>query len=259
MLVQTNLGKPYDQFIKKFYNAGYFTGEDGAGAYQNYRGDKSYIIKNMEAVLARIKKIKPKGKLLDVGCAYGYFVELALKNGFDAYGFDPSSHAVSHVPKEVHNRIGQHLVSEVSYKKQSFDVISILDVFEHLSDPISDIKKLRSFLKNDGIIVIATGDTGSLAARLLQRRWTFYIPPQHLFFFNKKTITETLRRAGFAPLSFFRIGKWVSLSYVLHLASTSSESALAKFLLPIVEYLGLSRIPLYLSMGDNMVVIARKT
>jgi hypothetical protein len=97
-----------------------------------------------------------------------------------------------------------------------------------------------------------------LAARLLKRRWTFYIPPQHLFFFNKKTITETLKRAGFEPIAFFRIGKWVSLSYALHLAKTSSESRFASILIPIVETLHLGSLPLYLPIGDNMVVVARK-
>jgi len=258
-LVETKLGIPYKQFVRKFYDRGYFLGDNGAGAYKNYEKDKPYITANMRSVLSRIRLFKQKGMLLDVGSAYGYFVELTLQNGFDAYGFDPSSHAVSHVLKEVRNRIYQHSVSEASYKKQSFDVISMLDVFEHLSDPISDLKKLRSFLKDDGIIVIATGDTGSLAARFLKRRWTFYIPPQHLFFFNKKTITETLQRAGFVPLSFFRTGKWLSLSYVLHLAKTSGESGIASSLLNIVEALRLGSSPLYLSMGDNMVVIAKKS
>jgi len=258
-LVETKLEIPYKKFVRKFYDRGYFLGDNGAGAYKNYKKDKPYITANMRSVLSHVRLFKEKGMLLDVGSAYGYFVELTLQNGFDAYGFDPSSHAVSHALKEVRNRIYQHSVSEASYKKQSFDVISMLDVFEHLSDPISDLKKLSSFLKDDGIIVIATGETGSLAARLLKRRWTFYIPPQHLFFFNKKTITETLQRAGFAPLSFFRTGKWLSLSYVLHLASTSSESRLAQFLIPLVEHLGLSRIPLFLPMGDNMVVIAKKS
>ena len=234
-------------------------GDNGAGAYKNYGKDKPYITANMRSVLSHIRLLKKKGTLLDVGSAYGYFVELALHNGFDAYGLDPSSHAVSKAPREVRNRIQEHPVSEASYKKKSCDVISMLDVFEHLGNPISDLKKLRSFLKDDGIIVIATGDTGSLAARLLKRRWTFYIPPQHLFFFNKKTITETLQRAGFTPVTFFRIGKWLSLSYILHLAKTSGESGIASSLLNIVEALRLGSLPLYLSMGDNMIVIAKKS
>jgi len=258
-LVQTNLGKPYGQFLADFYTAGYFTGEARAGAYENYGRDKPYIVKNMETFLSRITHFKPKGMLLDIGCAYGYFVELALKNGFDAYGIDPSIHAVSKVDPSFKKRICSGTLSDVSYQKNSFDVITMFDVFEHLADPISDLQKVRGFLKDDGIIMIATGDTNSLAANILKRRWTFYIPPQHLFFFNKKTITETLQRTGFAPVTFFRIGKWLSLSYILHLAKTSGESKVASVLLKIVEALRLGSISLYLPMGDNMVIIARKS
>ncbi|KKS88428.1 MAG: Methyltransferase type 12 [Microgenomates group bacterium GW2011_GWC1_43_11] len=258
-LVQTHLGKPYTQFLKDFYTTGYFTGDDGAGAYTNYAKDKPNIVKNMGVILERIKRIKPTGTLLDAGCAYGYFVELALTNGFDAYGFDPSAFAVSQVPTVLHKRIAQHAVSEVSYKKQSFDVISMLDVFEHLADPVVDLERLHKLLKDDGIIIIATGDTDSLAAKVLKRRWTFYVPPQHLFFFNKKTITQTLDKAGFAPILFFRIGKWLSLSYMLHLAQTTGESRVAAVFEKIIDALHLGSLPLYLPMGDNMVVIARKT
>jgi len=257
-LVQTDLNRKYDTFVKKFYTTGYFTGETQAGAYYDYAKDKPNIVRNMRVILDRIKGIKPSGTLLDVGCAYGYFVELAFKNGFDAYGCEPSSHAASRTPNALQKRIQNSLVSDARYKERRFDVISMLDVFEHLADPVADLKRLHGFLKDDGILLIATGDTDSLAAKVLKRKWTFYIPPQHLFFFNKKTITETLKRSGFEPVTFFRIGKWLSLSYILHLAKTSGESTAASLLEGCVDFFRLGSIPLYLPMGDNMVVIARK-
>jgi len=257
-LVETELGVPYKQFVRKFYDSGYFLGDNSACAYKNYENDKPYIVANMRSVLSRIKLFKETGTLLDVGCAYGYFVELALKNGFDAYGFDPSQYAVSKAEPEIKKRIHKGTLSDVSYQKNFFDIVTMFDVFEHFDDPIADLQKVRVLLKGDGIIMIATGDTDSLAEKILKRRWTFYIPPQHLFFFNKKTITETLNRAGFEPVTFFRIGKWLSLSYVLHLAKTSSESRFASILIPIVETLHLGSFPLYLPLGDNMVVVARK-
>ncbi len=257
-LIQTDLGKPYDRFIKEFYTGGYFTGDDGAGAYKNYQKDKANIVKNMESVLMQIKKLKPNGKLLDIGCAYGYFVELAVRNGFDACGCDPSTYAVSHASPAIQKRIRHGTLSDISYKRQSFDAISMLDVFEHLADPVGNLKKVKTLLKDDGIVLIATGNTDSLAAKILKRRWTFYIPPQHLFFFNTKTISDILSASGFVPVMFFRIGKFLSLSYILHLAKTSGESSIASFLERIVEFLRIGYIPLYLPMGDNMVVIARK-
>lgn len=202
-LIRTDLGKPYGEFIREFYTTGYFQGDIAKSAYRNYQKDKPYIVKNMRMFLSAIQKRKQRGTLLDVGCAYGFFVELAIQHGFDAYGIDPSADAIEKADPKIRNRLTKGTSSEHMHKPAFFDVITMLDVFEHLGDPIGDLKKLRTLLKDDGILLIATGDTGSLAARILKRRWTFYIPPQHTFFFNKKNFTETLKQAGFAPFSFF--------------------------------------------------------
>ncbi|KKS90508.1 MAG: Methyltransferase type 12 [Candidatus Gottesmanbacteria bacterium GW2011_GWA2_47_9] len=258
-LARTELNQQYDSFLAEQYNKGYFTGDLSRGAYINYKEDKPFIIRNMRKFLAEIKKVKPRGKLLEVGCAMGFFVEIALKAGYDAYGFDPSDYAVDNAVKlNGDTRIKRGNISSVEYPAESFDVIALFDVFEHLGDPRRDLRKLFSLLKKDGIIIIATGDTESTAAKILGRRWTFYIPPQHLFFFNRQTLTTLLNKEDLIPYRWFRIGKWLSLRYVLHLARTTGESRFASWLYDIVKAFKLGMFPLYLSMQDNMVVIAQK-
>lgn len=255
----TDLGIPYDTFVEDHYNKKYFTGDLHRSAYINYKDDKFVIVRNMKTFLNEIHKIKPSGKLLDAGCALGFFVELALKEGYDAFGFDPSSYAVKESRKLVgEKRIKYGTISSVYYPPKSFDIVTLFDVFEHLGDPASDLAKLRGFLKDDGIIVIATGDTHSFMAKILKRRWTFYIPPQHLFFFNKKLLTQILSKNDLTPLKWFRIGKWLSLRYILHLARTTGESKIAQKLYQFAEQFHFGRIPLYLPLRDNIVVIARK-
>ncbi len=257
-LIRTKLEKPYGQFLKEFYTGGYFTGDVHKSAYKNYQGDKKYIQRNMNKFLTHLLKFKPKGKILDAGCAYGFFLEVAAKKGFSVYGFDPSLHAVNHA-REMHgDRVAHSTISQSSYANKSFDAITMFDVFEHLNDPVADLKHLRQFLRDDGVMMIATGDIRSVAARIMKRRWTFYIPPQHLFFFDRTTVTRALNQAGFTPVAFFRIGKWLSLGYVLHLAQTSGESSLAAVLQRMVSFLHLGSFPLYIPMMDNMVVVARK-
>lgn len=258
-LEMTDLQKNYDTFLTEQYAEGYFTGDPHKRAYVSYENDKSYIVRNMKKIFAYIPPLKPSGTLLDVGCAMGYFVELALVRGYDAYGFDPSEFAVEKAKILVGpKRIKQGSVHTIQYASKFFDVITLLDVFEHLRDPIKDLAKLTTFLKDDGILLIATGDTGSLITRLTGRRWTFYNPPQHLFFFSRSTLSKLLGRVGLAPIQWFRIGKWVSAEYVLHLAETLSESVLAKILHPIASKTALGRLPLYLPLRDNMIVIAKK-
>lgn len=235
-------------------------GDPTRSAYVNYERDKPYIVRNMKKFLSFIKPYKTEGRLLDVGCAFGYFVELALSHGYDARGIDPSSYAL----RKAQLLVGKKRVSEATieaYKQPngSYDIITMFDVFEHLKDPLSDMRKLHRMLKNDGIILIATGDTNSIAARILKRRWTFFIPPQHIFFFNRDNATKLLNNAGFTPIFWHRVGKWVSLGYVLHLARTTGESMIASWLYQRIQHTPFMRIPLYIPMHDNMVIVARKS
>ena len=134
----------------------------------------------------------------------------------------------------------------------------MFDIFEHLADPRMDLHRIFSWLKDDGILIIATGDTDSILPNLLGRRWTFYIPPQHLFFFNKKNLTTLLGQIHFQPVEWFRIGKWLSLRYIFHLARTTGESALAQLTYPLIKKTKIGKLPIYLPVKDNMVVIVRK-
>lgn len=258
-LVQTDLKKDYEKFVGEHYAKGYYTGDPRFSAYVSYREDKPLIVRNMKKFLAKVKKVKPQGRLLDVGCAMGYFVELALKAGYDAHGFDPSAYAIDHAKKNLLNgRVTRGTAATVTYPKKSFDVVSMFDVFEHLGDPKGDLVRVHEWLADDGVLIIATGNTKSMAAKLLGRKWTFYIPPQHLFFFNRTNLTTLLRGSGFEPVAWSKVGKWLSLQYVLHLARTTGESTAARFLYDLVRLMRVGRVPLYVPMGDNMIVVARK-
>lgn len=258
-LGETDLKKDYAKFVKEFYSQGYYEGDPSRSAYADYEADKPLIVKNMRKFLSFIYHNKPRGKLLDVGCAFGYFVELALAHGYDAYGFDASTFAANEAGKLVGiQRIKEGTIRSVSYPKNSFDIITLFDVFEHLQDPLGDMKKLSTLLKKDGVILIATGDTKSLAAKIFRRRWTFYIPPQHIFFFHRNNVRELLQKVGLRPLKWFRVGKWLSLGYVLHLARTTGESPIAQHVFMRLRGSSLLRTPLYVPMKDNMVVVVGK-
>ncbi len=255
----TDLHQDYKIFVQKFYSQEYFTGDPTRGAYFDYKRDKPYIVRNMKKVLTKIKLYKRGGRLLDVGCAMGFFVELALDAGFDAYGIDPSHYAISNRAENLNGRLQMGTVDTIRFAAKSFDVITMLDVIEHLPDPRRVLKKALTLLKDDGIVVIATGDTDSVYAKIFKRRWTFYNPPQHLHFFSRRIFLKFLLETGFKPLTTFIIGKWLSLRYVLHLAKTGAESIFAGRLSYLVKKIRIDWLPLFLPARDNFVVIARKT
>ena len=258
-LGETDLKKNYGEFVTEFYSKGYYSGDPTRSAYVNYEKDKPLIVRNMLKFLSVIEKRKPKGRLLDVGCAMGYFVELALVKGYDAYGFDPSTFAANKAKKLVGpDRIKVGRIDSVTYPKASFDVITLFDVFEHLQNPLGDMRRLARLLKKDGLMIIATGNTQSLAAKIFRRRWTFFIPPQHIFFFHKANVTRLLAKAELRPTAWYSVGKWLSLGYVLHLARTTGESRVASEIYNRIEKSRLMHAPLFVPMKDNMVIIVEK-
>ncbi|MFH0749479.1 MAG: class I SAM-dependent methyltransferase [Candidatus Gottesmanbacteria bacterium] len=259
-LTVTEFTKQYTSFVKQFYSKGYFTGDPRCSAFSGYEKDKLCVTRNLQQVLQRVKKYVPNdAKILDAGCAMGFMVELARLQGYNAYGFDPSSYALSRATSAIKQYLSKATIETASYPKNSFDAITLTDIIEHTQDPVRSMNSLRQFLKCDGYIVIATGDTQSLAAKLLGKHWTFYIPPQHLVFLSKDNLTTMLRAAGFTPVSWFRIGKWLSLDYIVHLAQSAGDYWWARYIHFVVKWLHIGKLPIYLPMQDNMVVIARKT
>ena len=257
-LIFYDFNRDYAKFLEKQYSKGYFTGESSLKSYTDYGRDKKNIFRNMTWYINEIVKYKKDGKYLDVGCAYGYAMEVADHHGFDVFGIDPSDYAVAQAKKIFPKKAWVTYLSDMKFSDGSFDVISLFDVFEHLQDPRKDLAKLKKVLKNDGLLVIATGDTGSSWAKFSGRRWTFYNPPQHIFYFDRKNMTRLLNESGFEVITITTTGKWLSLSYIFHLAETVGENKLAKLLSSFVASIPLSRLALYLKLHDNMVVFAKK-
>lgn len=248
----------YAKFLEKQYSKGYFTGEVKLRSYSDYGKDESIIKKNMKWYLNKILEIKKQGRILDVGCAYGYFLELAKEKGFEVFGIDPSDYAVKHAKRKFGKRVQKSFLEVADFPSNYFDVITMFDVFEHLADPKKDLEKVYKMLKKNGILVMATGDTSSFWACFSGRKWTFYNPPQHIFYFNRDNVQKIVESSGLKVLEIIKSGKWLSLGYVLHLARSVGESKLADKIYPLIKGTFIAKIPLYLKLNDNMVIFAEK-
>ncbi len=257
-LGMTDLQRSYRPFITNFYNKRYFTGGDECGAYEDYEKDKPLEVRNLSAMLDACGEPVKGGRLLDVGCAMGYCIAEAMGRGWDSYGIDVSSYAISRADAAIKPRIRIATIGEMKFPKEYFDRITMLDVLEHLKDPRRDLMRLRSFLTDTGRLVIATGDSSSVFARLMGSHWMFYNPPQHLFFFNRPTLTRLLQESGYEPIRWFSVGKWLGLGYILHLAVTTGDFRWISFLDKAIKKTRFNRVPIYVPVLDNIVVEAKK-
>lgn len=249
---------PYQQFLERYYNRKFFTGSKQRAGYYDYEGDRMAEIKNMRAYLKGIMRYKKNGKLLDMGCATGLFLLEAQKEKFDVYGIDVSRYAIGIAKKRFGKRVKLSSIEKSDYEKQEFETITMFDLLEHLKDPRDVLIKTKSILKNDGLLVINTGDTNSFMAKMQGKDWHFFIPPQHFFYFSVSNLKSLLDQAGFKIIKVDRKGKWVSLRYLFHLARQIQNDIFGRIGFALVASNALGRIPIYLNLFDNITVYAVK-
>jgi len=257
-LLSLRFKENYNNFIKEYYNEKFFTGSDDRAGYVDYEGDSWPEKQNMRRYLDRIKTHKDSGKLLDCGCATGLFLEEAQAQGFDVQGFDVSAYAVKKAQKKFGKKVIQATLQSAKYKPNSFDVITLFDVIEHLDNPRTALRRLKRMLKHEGLLMINTGDSGSFLANIEGKNWHFYIPPQHLFFFSRKTIRQLLDQAGYKVIKIDYKGKWLSLRYLLNLYRQIYKNKLGQILYNLIGDTRIGKIPIYLNLFDNMIIYAQK-
>jgi 2-polyprenyl-3-methyl-5-hydroxy-6-metoxy-1,4-benzoquinol methylase len=206
--------------------------------------------------LRMIKRFAPSGRLLEVGCAAGYFLN-AARIDFEVVGVDPSDWACRIAREKFKLEVyAEDFESMCHFDPESLDVIAMIDVVEHLGDPRSALHRAATLLKPGGILYLVTPDIGSLSARLLGGYW-WGLRPAHLYYFEATTVRRLLKGCGFdviAAKSFGRIfsyGYWVSR--MRHYPRWAYQG-----LNRIVHTLDIEDKPLYLDTRDSIEVCARR-
>jgi len=209
----------------------------------------------LQGVCCRFQ-IKPslECRILDVGCAAGAFPKAASELGFSVVGVEPSAWLAEYGRREYDVDIRQGVLEPGIFPPTSFEIVSMWDVIEHLPNPNGILLTIRDLLQDEGLLIINYPDVGSLASRLLGKRWPFWLSV-HLTYYTRKTIVRQLQRAGFDVLEMRPHWQALKLSYVLLRASQylSLFSALRKF----ADTIGIGKHPIVYNMGQTLVV-ARK-
>lgn len=139
-----------------------------------------------------------QGKVLDVGCSGGFFLNV-LSSKFEKHGVEIDEEAVRYARE--HFPFGDNVLcralEEVPYAASSFDLVVMRGVIEHLPDPVAAIAKVGSLLKPDGCFFIsATPNVDSFCADLYREKWNQFHPVRHLWYFNVATLSRLCERAG---------------------------------------------------------------
>ena len=195
-----------------FYTGSYFSGACSDG-YADYQAAESVLRREFARTVAFITTLRRGGRLLDLGCAYGFFL-LEARKYFDVAGIELADEAAASCRRAGLNVLSGIADAESLSGLGTFDVITLLDVIEHLPSPRETIALCRQHLNPGGIIVITTGDFSSPVARLMGAGWRLMTPPQHLWFFTRESMRRLSRSLGFTLDSCSHPAKIVPLGLI---------------------------------------------
>jgi SAM-dependent methyltransferase len=250
---------PLPNETSHIYDKTYFTGGDGGYGYVNYDRDKEPMRMAFELYLEFMEKeLGRKGKLLDVGAATGYFMNIAKRRGWEAEGVEISDHAAS-VGRSNGLIIHTGTLESINLPDDSFDAVTLFDVAEHLRDPKLTFLKVSKILKKGGIVVVTTPDSGSLIAKLLKQRWHLVIPPEHLVLFNRKNFGNLLGSIGFTPIIITTIGKHFTLPYIFQTLFHWQKLSVWNMLARWTNKGFFSKLRFPINLHDTFFMIAKKT
>jgi 2-polyprenyl-3-methyl-5-hydroxy-6-metoxy-1,4-benzoquinol methylase len=243
-----------EEQLRQLYTADYFAGNE----YRDYVADRAVIEKQFRRRLKRLLRFVPdaRGKsLFEIGCAHGFFLEVA-RNAFRSLaGVDLSEDAVAYARQNlgVEARSSDFLTQQFVV---SPDVICLWDTIEHLPRPDLYLRKIADSLPPGGVLALTTGDLDSWLARVRGSKWRQIHPPTHLQYFSRKTLSRLLLRNGLEVEFINSEGMYRrvdTMAYIVlclkhhrrHLYSRLSKTRLLDW-------------DLYLNLGDIMFVVAKK-
>jgi 2-polyprenyl-3-methyl-5-hydroxy-6-metoxy-1,4-benzoquinol methylase len=170
--------------------------------------------RQMDALLAEVCDHTPgAATLLDVGAGIGLMVEAATARGLDAAGVEPGAWSVATAERRGVTGVHEGVLPHVALTGRTFDVVTVIDVIEHVDDPVGLLRDAAHHLAPGGVVAVVTPDVGSVAARALGRRWWHY-RPAHIGYFDRSSLERAAVEAGLHVVARSRARWWFPVGYL---------------------------------------------
>ncbi len=254
----------HGEALTKVYGEGYWKSDNPKSrGYADYARAASLYLKTFRRRMRLVTRwARPGARVLDVGCAAGYFMQVMRDHGHDILGVEPSASIAKVAQQELGaDRVFVGLLdqapAERGYRAGAFDLVTMWDVIEHIPDPQATLRRVRQLLAPGGRLLLETQNVQSRWARLLGRRWHHYKHEEHLYHFTPTTIARLLGDCGFAVRhsGAAYAGKYVSFDFIAERAGRLGRLA-GLMASPLRLIAGAN---LYVNPRDEMIVVAEPT
>jgi 2-polyprenyl-3-methyl-5-hydroxy-6-metoxy-1,4-benzoquinol methylase len=242
--------------LKTMYGEEYFR-TDNPAYFNNFLTDaddlktgKNPLLK----ILAQYTSLEG-AHLLDVGCASGALLAAAQAAGCHATGLEISAYAAHKTKAHLALPVIAGSLTSVSLPPQSADIITLIDVIEHMPNPDDDLRAVHRTVRNHGLLMIMTPNYD--AHKLWGAKWHGYNASfEHIHFFGRKSLTRLLARWGFEVLYCRTFGMVDLLNYYLPNPSRSAR------VVKVLSWLGRglsNKILVPLGLEHRLLMVARQT
>ena len=174
--------------------------KDISGYYKDYYGDHSPIVP--EAVRQRLRQLvqsfephRSQNRLLDVGFGAGWLLRAAAEQGWSCWGTEVAPESITAAGSEGW-RVFEGNLPDANFPPGHFDIITFVEVLEHLVDPLAHLREAARLLRPGGLLYGTTPNATSANARILGLDWSIYSPPEHLQLFTPRALRHALASIG---------------------------------------------------------------
>lgn len=157
---------------------------------------------NKSADLIESRTRTGRGKLLDIGCGYGFFLQEMKSRGWDVKGIELSREGRKYAQGTLDIKVYSETLEDISFSECTFDVVTFIYVIEHMPDPIGLLMEVKRILKPNGLVLLRWPHSTPIVKILgpVARKLDLYHTPYHLYDFSPKTIEAILLMSGFQAI-----------------------------------------------------------
>lgn len=190
---------PSDDEIKGFYDEGYYLGVKKYSYIdeRKVKGSEFVWKKRLYKLISiyREENGKHPETILDIGCSFGGFLEVSKEFSLKPYGVEVSEYSFRYARSRGIEVI-QGSIEDVELEEEKFDIITMIEVIEHLSDPLKVLKKVFRSNTKGGILLVQTANIEGLQSKFWGGKYHYYLPG-HLHYFSNKTLRRLFFEVGY--------------------------------------------------------------
>ncbi|MGM0647961.1 MAG: class I SAM-dependent methyltransferase [Bacteroidota bacterium] len=181
--------RPSDDDLGGYYKSEAYISHSNSGqgiVNQVYKLVRGYTVKQKYKV---VRMFKPGRRILDIGCGTGELLNFFKESNWEVRGIEPDADARAFAKKEYDLPVDQEDALD-QMDDNSFDVITMWHVLEHVAGLNKRMRTIRRLLKDDGVVVIAVPNPEAFDAQYYGKYWAAYDLPRHLYHFKKQDIRK---------------------------------------------------------------------